>query len=49
MLIVNATVVTWGEPCRVLEDHALYIENGKIAAMGTSAELLEQYPGCETG
>ncbi|MEM6284137.1 MAG: putative aminohydrolase SsnA [Chloroflexota bacterium] len=48
MLITNATVVTWGTPCRVLENHALYIEGGKIAAMGASAELAAQYPDADT-
>ena len=48
MLITNATLVTWGEPAYVLENHALYIENGVIAAMGKTAELRRQYPDAET-
>ncbi|MCB9453598.1 MAG: putative aminohydrolase SsnA [Anaerolineaceae bacterium] len=44
MLITNATLVTWGEKNRVLSDHALYIEDGVIRAMGTTHDLLERYP-----
>lgn len=44
MLITNATLVTWGEPNRILNDHGLYIQNGLIAAIGTSGELIAKYP-----
>ena len=44
MLITNARVVTWGEPNRILEDHAVYVDAGLIADLGTSSELLERYP-----
>lgn len=47
MLIHNARVVTWGEPRRILEDHAVRIEGGAITALGTSKELLEQNPDAE--
>ncbi len=47
MLITNATVVTWGEPNQILSDNAIYIENGKIAAIGTTASLITQYPALE--
>ncbi len=44
MLITNATVVTWGDPCQVLTDHAILIENGKIAALGPNADLQAAHP-----
>lgn len=47
-LIINATVVTWGEVCRVLRDHALGIEDGVIVALGPTAEVRVQYPDAET-
>ncbi len=47
MLITNATVVTWGEPNQVLTDQAIYIDGGKIAAVGTSANLMAQYSDVE--
>jgi putative selenium metabolism protein SsnA len=47
VLITNATVVTWGEPNQILTDHAIYIDGGKIAAVGISANLIGQYPDSE--
>ncbi len=47
MLITNATLVTWGESNQVLTDHAIYVDGGKIAAVGTSASLMAQYPDAE--
>ncbi len=44
MLIVNATLVTWGEANALLSDHALYIENGVIQAVGRTRDLVERYP-----
>ncbi|MCA0453313.1 MAG: putative aminohydrolase SsnA [Chloroflexi bacterium] len=44
MLITNATVVTWGEPNQIFSDHAIYIEQGKIAAIGRSQDLIALYP-----
>ncbi|MBA3871934.1 MAG: putative aminohydrolase SsnA [Anaerolineae bacterium] len=44
MLITNATVVTWGEPNLILMDHAIYIEGGKIVAVGKNTTLIAQYP-----
>ena len=44
MLIVNATLVTWETPNRLLPDHALYIEGARIREIGTSAALLVKYP-----
>ncbi|MBC7813413.1 MAG: amidohydrolase family protein, partial [Burkholderiales bacterium] len=47
LLITNGTLVTWGDNNRVLNDHALAIENGVIAAIGPTAELSERYPTAE--
>jgi len=44
MLITNATVVTWGEPNRILTDQAVLIENGLITAIGSSRDLAARYP-----
>lgn len=48
MLIHNARVVTWGEPQRILADHAILIEDGLIQALGPSDQLLERRQGEET-
>ncbi len=48
MLITNATVVTWGEVTQVLGDFALYIQDGSIAALGKTTELVAHYPDAET-
>lgn len=47
MLITNATLITWGEPNEIIEGQALYISDGKIAAMGPQAELAARYPEAE--
>ena len=44
LLITNGTLVTWGEPTQVLTDHALYVDAGKILALGPTHELAERYP-----
>jgi putative selenium metabolism protein SsnA len=44
MLIINAVIVTWEEENRILADHALYIDQGKIVEFGPQAELLARYP-----
>jgi len=44
MLIVHAGVVTWENPNRILEDHAVFIEAGRIGEIGPSAELLARHP-----
>ncbi len=44
MLITNATLVTWGDDCQILNNHALYIEDGCIAAIGPTSDLRAQYP-----
>ena len=47
MLIHNATVTTLGKENSVLPNHAVYIENDLIAAVGPNAELLKKYPQVE--
>jgi len=49
MLITNATLITW-EPAsnRILDDHALLIENDRIKEIGTTSELSSRYPQIET-
>jgi cytosine/adenosine deaminase-related metal-dependent hydrolase len=47
MLITNGTLVTWQEPNRILSDHALYVEDGLIQAIGTTADLITRYPETE--
>ncbi len=44
MLISNATLITWGQPNQILPDHAIYIDEGKIAALGPDVELRSRYP-----
>ena len=46
MLITHATLVTWDDR-GILPDHALYIEDGAIRAIGTTRDLLERYPQAE--
>ncbi len=43
MLITNATVITWGRPNQILENHALHIADGKIAKLGPTTDLLQRY------
>lgn len=45
MLITNGTVVTWGRPNEILDGYGLLIEDGKIAAIGPSAELERHHGG----
>ncbi|MBN2550166.1 MAG: putative aminohydrolase SsnA [Anaerolineales bacterium] len=47
MLITNATLITWDDPNQVLEDHAVYLQDGLIIEFGPQAEMLERYPQAE--
>jgi putative selenium metabolism protein SsnA len=47
MLITNARLITWEQPNQILEDHALYVEDGKIAAVGPTSQLVDKYPHVE--
>lgn len=48
MLIINATVVTLGANPQVLPNHAIYIQNDVIQAVGTTQDLLAQHPEAES-
>ena len=49
MLITNATLITWESASnRILEDHALLIENDRIKEIGTTSELRSRCPQIET-
>lgn len=47
MLITHANLITWEKPNRVLEDYALYIEDGIIRDLGPNMELEARYPQAE--
>jgi putative selenium metabolism protein SsnA len=44
MLIINATLVTWENPNRVLPGWGIYIAEGKIADLGPDSELRKRHP-----
>lgn len=44
MLITNGKIITWGQTNQILEGHAIYIKDNRIAEIGTQAEMLERYP-----
>ncbi len=47
MLITRGTLATMGAPNQVIPNGALYIENERIADLGTSAELEARYPSAQ--
>jgi putative selenium metabolism protein SsnA len=47
MLIINAKLITWEKENRILDNHALLIENDRIKEIGESTELLKNYPNEE--
>jgi putative selenium metabolism protein SsnA len=47
MLITNATLLTLDAENRILEDQAIYLENGKITAIGPEKALQAWYPDAE--
>ena len=47
MLITNATLVTWDFPNQILENQALYTENGRITEIGPADELEVRHSGAE--
>jgi len=44
MLIINGKVVTWENPNRILQNHAILIRDDKIHEIGLEAELVNKYP-----
>jgi putative selenium metabolism protein SsnA len=47
LLITNATLITWGQPNQILEDHAVYLADGRIAEIGPQSQLVARYPDAE--
>jgi cytosine/adenosine deaminase-related metal-dependent hydrolase len=47
MLITDATIITWGKSPTILNDHALYIENGVIQAIGPTEVMMPTYRNAE--
>lgn len=47
LLITNGRLVTWERPNRIIEDGALLLQDGLIAAIGRTAELREAHPDAE--
>lgn len=43
-IVGNGTLVTFGEPCRLIAGGALVLDGGLIAALGDSTELRARYP-----
>jgi putative selenium metabolism protein SsnA len=46
-LITNGNLVTWGESSQIIPKGALLVENGRIAAIGATSDLVRQYPDHE--
>lgn len=44
MLITHGRLVTWDSPNRIIDDHAIYVEDGIIREVGPSAELSRRHP-----
>jgi putative selenium metabolism protein SsnA len=47
MLITHARLITWDTPNQILDDHAVFVKNDTIAAMGPTADLVSDHPGEE--
>ncbi|MCY4008474.1 MAG: putative aminohydrolase SsnA [Anaerolineaceae bacterium] len=47
-LLTNSTLICGDEDGRVLEDHALLLRDGQIAAMGPSQNMRETHPNADT-
>src|SRR5215207_1529072 len=47
MLITNATLITWESENRVLDGHAILVENNRIKEIGKNTELTAKYPNEE--
>ncbi|MFZ4827014.1 MAG: putative aminohydrolase SsnA [Phototrophicaceae bacterium] len=48
MLITNATLLTWGENNRILENQAVYFQDGLIHDLGETVALQAKYPEAHT-
>jgi putative selenium metabolism protein SsnA len=47
LLITNANLVTWENPNRILEDHALFLHAGLVQELAPTRELENRYPEAE--
>ncbi len=47
MLITHARVATLGESPELIEDGAIFVEDGEVAAVGTTADLAARHPRAE--
>jgi len=47
MIIINGKIITWEQPNRILEGHAIRVEGSKINEISKQADLLEKYPSDE--
>ena len=47
MLIINAKLVTWGQPNQIIDGDAVYIVGDRIAAIGPQTEMLSLYSDAE--
>ncbi len=46
-LITNGRIVTWSDPNEILENGAILVEDGRIAKIGSSADLIAAHPNLE--
>jgi predicted amidohydrolase YtcJ len=47
MLVTNGKLITWGNPNKILEGIALYIDGGRIIEIDSQKELIDRHPGAE--
>ncbi len=47
LLITNGQLVTWGNPNEIINDGALLLRDGRIAALGSSLSLVEEHAEVE--
>lgn len=46
-LITNGRIVTWSDPNEIIENGGMLVEDGRIAKIGDSAELIAAHPDLE--
>jgi len=47
MLILNGKLITWENENRILDDHAIYIQDGLISEIGLQHEMIEKHPNVD--
>ena len=45
MIITNGVIVTWEKPNRILKNHAIVVQDGRIVEIGLSDQVLNKYHG----